>query len=165
MTSRLVGAAALMLLLASSVVASAQDLSSQLVGVWKRTSTVNKVVATGETSKPAGENPTGSLIFTRGGYFTWIFIDEGRKSPEKLPPTDAERIYLYKTGGAASGTYKVNGDKVTFLYNATTNQAWTGTERVHTMQVSGKVLTWTSAPLPDQSGKNVIAILTFERLE
>src|SRR5262245_41237920 len=81
MISKLVAATALVLLLASSVVASAQDLSSQLVGVWKRTSTVNKVVATGETSKPAGENPTGSLILTRGGYFTWIFIDEGRKVP------------------------------------------------------------------------------------
>jgi hypothetical protein len=105
------------------------------------------------------------VMFSRGGYFTWIFIDDGRKSPEKLPPTDAERLYLYNTGGAASGTYKVNGDKVTFLYNASLNQAWTGTERVQTMQVSGKVLTWTSAPFKTSDGKEAIATITFERLE
>jgi hypothetical protein len=165
MTSKLVGAAALALLLASPAVAAAQDLASQLVGDWKRTSAVQKILATGETSKAAGENPTGMVMFSRGGYFTWIFINDGRKSPEKLPPTDAERIYLYNTGGAASGTYKVNGDKVTFLYNASTNQAWTGTERVQTMQVSGKVLTWTGAPIRTLDGKDAIVTLTFERLE
>jgi lipocalin-like protein len=124
-----------------------------------------KIVATGETSKPQGENPTGTVMFSHGGYFTWIFIADGRKSPEKLPPTDAERIYLYNTGGSASGSYKINGDKVTFLYNASTNQAFTGTKRVQTMQVSGKVLTWTSAPFKDDNGKDAIATITFERLE
>jgi hypothetical protein len=165
MTSRLVGAAALALLLASPAVTSAQDLASQLVGVWKRTSQVNKSVATGETSKPMGENPTGTAIFTRGGYFTYIFIGEGRKPPASLPPTDAEVVALYNTAGFASGGYKVDGDKVTFLYHTVSNQVWTGTERVQTMQVSGKVLTWTSAPFKTAAGMEVIATFTFERLE
>jgi len=165
MTSRLVGAVTLALMLASPVVVAAQDLASQMVGVWKRTSQVNKSVATGETSKPAGENPTGTVIFTRGGYFTWIFISDGRKSPASLPPTDAERIALYNTSGFASGSYKVDGDKVTFLYHTSFNQVWTGQERVQTMQVSGKLLNWTSAPFKTADGKDVIAMFTFERLE
>ena len=37
MTYRLVAAAALALLLASPAVAAAQDVASQMVGVWKRT--------------------------------------------------------------------------------------------------------------------------------
>ena len=164
MTSKLVAAIALALLLASPAVAAAQDLASQLVGVWKRTSFVQKIVATGETSKPEGENPTGMAIFARG-YFSWIFIADGRKSPEKFPPSDAERIYLYNTGYSASGTYKVNGDKVTLLFNASSFQAWTGTERVQTMQVSGKVLTWASAPFKTGEGKDAVATVTFERLE
>ena len=117
MASRLIGAAALTLLLASPVVASAQDLASQLVGVWKRTGVVHKVQATGETSKPDGENPSGMLILSRGGHFVWIFIADGRKPPASQPPTDAERVYLNKTGSAGGGTYKVNGDKVTLAYD------------------------------------------------
>jgi hypothetical protein len=165
MTFRLVGAAALALLLASPAVAAAQDLASQMVGVWKRTGFVQKILATGETSKPEGENPSGMIIFSRGGHFMWIYIADGRKSPASLPPTDAERIYLYKTNGSGGGTYKVNGDKVTVLYTASANQAWTGTERATTVQVSGKELTWTSAPFKTLDAKDAIATITFERLE
>jgi hypothetical protein len=84
------------------------------------------------------------LTLSRGGHFTWVFIADGRKSPASVPPTDAERIYLHKTSAFGGGTYKVNGDKVTLLYTASGNQAWTGIERAMTVQVSDKVLTWTS---------------------
>src|SRR4029077_1030337 len=126
---RLVAAAALALLLASPSVAAAQDVASRIVGVWKRKGNVQKILATGETSKPEGENPSGMLTFSRGGHFMWIYIADGRKSPASLPPTDAERLYLYNTSGSGGGTYKVNGDKVTVVYTASANQAWTGTER------------------------------------
>jgi Lipocalin-like domain len=166
MTFRLVGAAALALLLASPAVADAQDQASQLIGVWKQTGFVQKILATGETSKPQGENPAGMAVFSRGGHFTYIFIADGRKSPASLAAvTDAERIALFNTGSYAGGTYKINGDKVTFLYKASANQAWTGTERLHTMQVSDKVLTWTSAPFQRNDGTEVFATITFERLE
>jgi len=135
MTSKIVAAAALALLLASPTVTTAQDLALQIVGVWKRTGHVQKILATGETSKPDGENPSGMLIFSRCGHFVWIYIADGRKSPASLTPTDAERIYLYKTNRSGGGTYKVNGDNVTLLYTASANQAWTGTERATTVQL------------------------------
>jgi hypothetical protein len=112
-----------------------------------------------------GENPTGMAVFSRGGHSTWIFIADGGKSPACLPVTDAERIALYNTGFYGSGTYKIDGDKVSFLYNTSFNQAWTGVERPQTMQVSGKVLTWTSPPIKTLDGKDAIGIFTFERLE
>ena len=163
--TRLVAAAALALLLGSPVVAAAQDVASQMVGVWKRTGNVQKILATGETSKPEGENPSGMLTFSRGGHFMWIYIADGRKSPESLPPTDADRIYLQKTSAFGGGTYKVNGDKVIVVYTASANQAWTGTERAWTVQVSDKVLTITSAPFKAAEGKDVIQTATYERLE
>ena len=165
MTPKSVGAAAFALLLASPIAAAAQDLTSQMVGVWKRTSHVQKLVETGATSKPMGENPTGIAIFTSGGHFTWIFIADDRKAPANLPPTDAERIRLYSTGSYGGGTYKVDGDKVRFLYSASGNQAWTGLERVQTMQISGNVMTWTSPPFKTPDGKDAIGIFAFERLE
>ena len=105
------------------------------------------------------------LFFSRGGHFMWINIADGRKSPASLPPTDAERTYLHKTSAFGGGTYKVNGDKVIVLYTASTNQVFTGTERAQTGQVSGKVLTLTSAPLKTAEGKDEIAEITYERLE
>jgi hypothetical protein len=84
--------------------------------------------------------------------------------PASLPPTDAERIYLQRTSGSGGGTYTVNGDKVTLLHTASSIQAWTGTERVTTVQMSGKTMTWTSAPFKTADGE-VIGTYTFERLE
>ena len=136
-----------------------------MVGVWKRTGYVVKILATGETSKAEGENPSGMLTLSRGGHFMWIYIADGRKAPASLPPTDAERAYLHKTSNFGGGTYKVNGDKVTVLYTASGNQAWTGTERVWTMQVSDKVLTVSSAPFKTAEGKEAIGTATYERLE
>lgn len=164
MTFRLVGAAVLALLLASPVVAADEDAASQIVGVWKRTGYVQKIVATAEASKPDGENPGGMVVFTRGGHFMWLYIADGRKAPSQ-PPTDEERIYLQKTGYAGGGTYKVQGNKLTTLYTASTIQVFTGTERTSTVQVSGKVLTWTSAPFKAADGKDAFATITLERLE
>ena len=167
MTFRLATAAAagFVLLVASSVVAPAQDLASQLVGVWKRTGYAQKIVATGETIKPEGENPSGMLVFSRGGHFVWIFMADGRKPPATSPPTDAERIYLQKTGSAGGGTYTVSGDKVTLRYTASTNQVFTGTERPQTGQMAGKLLTLTSPPFRNADGNDAAAIITYERLE
>lgn len=165
MIFKLVATSALALMLISPVVASAQDLASQVVGAWKRTGVVHKNQATGETTKPEGENPSGMFILSRGSHFVWIFIADGRKAPAGQPPTDAERVYLSKTSGAGGGTYKVNGDKVTLAYTDSTNQVFTGTERAQTAQVSGKVMTWTSAPFKNAEGKDVVAIFTYERLE
>jgi hypothetical protein len=64
-----------------------------------------------------------------------------------------------------SGPYRVEGDKVFMRYDNSWNQAWTGTERIQTMQINGKVLTWTSAPLKAPDGKEVVAVFTYERLE
>ena len=74
-------------------------------------------------------------------------------------------MYLHKTSAFGAGTYKVNGDKVTLLYTTSGNQVWVGTERATTVQVSDKVLTWTSAPFKTAEGKDAVVTLIFERLE
>ena len=165
MTSRLIAAAAFAAMSVSSSLSAADDLASQLPGVWKRTDHVQKIVATGETSKPMGDKPGGMAIFTRGGHFTFILIADGRKSPASLPPTDPERIALFSTSFFGGGTFRIAGDKVTLLYANSANQAWTGVERTQTMEVSGKTLTWTSGPIKSADGKDAVATFTFERLE
>src|SRR5262245_26710152 len=125
MIAKGIAAAALALLVASPAVA--QDLASQIIGVWKGKGFVQKVLATGEITKPKGENPTGTATFSRGGHFTWIFIDDGRKVPTSTA-TDADRVALFDTLSFGTGTYKIEGAKIALRYDGSWNQAWTGTE-------------------------------------
>lgn len=164
MKSLLIGAASLAFLVSSSQFSTAQDLSAQIVGVWKGKGFVQKILVSSETTKPRGESPTGTATFSRGGHFTWIFIDDGRKVPA-TPVTDADRLALFNSLAFGTGTYKVEGEKVILRYDGSWNQAWTGTERVQTLQVSGNVLTWTSAPFKVANDKDAVAIFTYERVE
>ena len=79
--------------------------------------------------------------------------------------TDADRVALFNSLAFGTGTYKVEGDKVSLRYDGSWNQAWTGTERVQALQISGKVLTWTSAPFKVAGDKDAVAIFTYERAE
>jgi hypothetical protein len=146
----------------------AQDLASQLIGVWKLTSFVTKELATGETITPYGERPSGQYIFTRGGHFAWIHVADGRKAAAAPAATEAERIALYETMGFGSGTYRVEGTTVSYRYDTSSMQSWTGSERTAQPQISGKVLTNTSQYKPISgkfAGKDVISTITYEREE
>lgn len=165
MKTILASATALALFATSIGPAMSQDLASQIVGVWKRVSQVQKHVATGFTTKPVGDRPVGPAIFTRGGHFVWMFVADGRKAPSEMGPTDADRIALYNSSAFGSGTYKVDGSTVVLTYDSSSNQAWTGTERRAQIQVSGKVPTWTSAPYRGADNTDYITIVTMERVE
>ena len=116
MKSKLIGAIALLFLLTSSEIATAQDLASQLVGVWKFTVVAQKYVGNEELTKSWGENPGGMMSFSRGGYFINTMHADGRKAPAGAKPTDAELAELFRTIFFGSGTYKVEGDKVILRY-------------------------------------------------
>jgi hypothetical protein len=117
-----------------------------------------------EASKPLGDNPSGTAIFTRGGNFTYIFLGDGRKASSFAPP-DAERLALYNSLAFGTGTYRIEGDKVTLKYDGSWNQVWTGTDRTQTLKIDGKTLLWTSPPFKRGDGKEVVATFTYERIE
>jgi hypothetical protein len=126
--------------------ATAQDLASQIVGVWKVVDTTRKEVASGKIDKPYGEKPTGYYIYTRAGHFSWSLVAEGRKPPSEAVPTDAERVALFNTMSFGTGKYRVEGSKVVHRYDSFSHQAWTGTERTAQPAMSGAKMTVTSAP-------------------
>jgi hypothetical protein len=161
----LTGTAALAMLIGSLGPAMSQDLAAQIVGVWKRVSLVNRDMATGATTTLYGERPGGSAIFTRGGHFFWTIIADGRKAPDAWVLTDANKAALYDSATFGTGTYKVDGATVSLTYDSSSNQIWTRSTRRAEMQVSGKVLTWTSPPIPGPNGTQYVAIATMERVE
>jgi hypothetical protein len=161
---KIITTTAMVLMLATSAIA--QDLSSSIVGVWKLTSRVDKVTASGETFKPFGDKPEGFIIFTKGGYFSAVWVADGRKPAATVPPTEADRALAYTTSFSTAGTYKVEGDKLLTHYVAAANQGWVGTERKSILKIDGKVLHWTSEPFKTlQKGEDATTQLTFERVE
>jgi hypothetical protein len=157
--------AAVTLLVALSIPASAQDLASQIVGVWKVVSNTNKEVATGKVFRAFGENPIGYSVFTKGGrtFFTQMAAD--RAKPTGATATDAERLKLFATLAAGSGTYKIEGNVYTVTYDSSWNQFWTGTTQKRKIAISGNKLTITSDPTKNLEGQEVVFEVVFERIE
>jgi hypothetical protein len=165
MTRTLISATAVALLSAWAQPATAQDLASQIVGVWKYTSQGEKEIATGKTTRPFGEKPTGHLIYTKGGHIAFVLAGDNRKAPATANFTDADRVNLFNTIAAASGTYKVEGNTLVVTYEASWNQTWTGTTQKRQAEIAGSKLTLTSAPYKNQEGQDSVFVVTLERVE
>lgn len=168
MKRTLMSAVALAFLLTLPRPAPAQDLASQLVGVWNLNSQVRKEVATGATSNSYGEKPIGRFIFTRGGHSAFTIVGTDRKAPASPTLTDAERIdnELFKTMSFGSGTNKVEGNKVVTRYDTSWHQLWTGRDISVQAEINGKTLTLTTEPFKAAAdGKEVVVVTTWERLE
>lgn len=144
----------------------AQDLASQIVGVWKFTGISNKEVASGKVAHPQGEKPTGLYVFTKGGLIVWSAVGDNRKGPAGSTFTDAERAELFKTSSSGSGTYKVDDDNVSITYDTSWNHVWTGTTQKRKAEIVGKKLTLTSPPIRSPAtGLDIVVTSTFERVE
>jgi hypothetical protein len=153
-------------LLTSIQWAAAQDLASQIVGVWKITSYARKDVETGKTSANYGERPVGYYHYTRGGHFLVTYVAQDRKMNEKAELTDAESLDAFKTLSASGGTYKTDGDKVIMQYGVSYIPSWTGTARTFQAQIAGNKLTMTAEPFKSRrDGKDIVVVTTWERVE
>jgi hypothetical protein len=133
------------LLLAIPLAAPAAE--SDLYGTWKLVSLSRKVSDTGEITQPRGKAPSGYLNFGRDGRMMSIILSEKRPKPEGLAKvTDQQRIDLFKTMNAYGGTYKLDGNKLTYRYDITHNEL--AGERVTTreIKIEGRKLTMVNAP-------------------
>jgi hypothetical protein len=141
-----------------------QDPKPSIVGAWKLTSFVRQEVGSGKTVQVLGENPTGYRIHTPGGHASYMFVSGTRKAPAG-PMTDADRIELFKTMAAASGTYNVEGDKIIFLAGVSASQSLTGGTLVYRFEISGRTLKMATDPVRGADGQENIFLTTYERLE
>jgi len=144
--------------------ACAQDINSPIVGLWKLTSNVTKIVATGAMQPLAGEHPIGYQLFTKGGHIIYIQNAENRKRPAGATATDAERVALFNSMVAYAGTYKLDGSKV--LIHMEANAVPGEPDRSYAMEISGNKLTLTAAsPFMSSTGQQIVSMRTFERAE
>src|SRR4051794_22611603 len=107
MTSRIAAVLALSAVLIAPSRVRAEDASSVVVGVWKVTSNETKEVVSGKVTKPFGDQPTGTFMFSRGGRMTSMQFGTNRKAAAGPNATEAERAALFSSMSAYNGTYKV----------------------------------------------------------
>ena len=162
----LISAATALLLAWSAHGASAQDFASRIVGTWRWAGHVYKEVATGRSTHVFGEQPSGLMAFTKGGHLVYAVFASDRKAPAASPATDAERVALFNTMAAATGTYELDGNTLAITYGGSWNQSWTGTTQTRRIEIVGSRLTLTSPPFKNpQTGQETVFVVTYERVE
>jgi len=158
-------AVGLLLLTTSQMPAAGEDLASQLVGVWKFVGVSNKEAATGSVTHPFGEKPIGYLVYTKGGRLIFSVVGNDRARPAGAVATDAERLRLYDTLAAGTGTFKTDGDTLMTTYDSSWLQTWTGTTQKRKAVIAGNKLTITSDPYKNLEGKEITFEAVYERVE
>jgi hypothetical protein len=145
----------------------AQDNSSRVVGTWRVTSFSVRTLDTNEVSYPVGENPIGYEHYSPGGYVVTFLQKRNPQKPAGPIYTDAERAQFHKDLiGGFTGTYTVEGKKLTKHIVAAWRPDWIGSDQVRYIGIDGNKLTEETEPRVDpRTGKKGIAIVTFEKVE
>jgi hypothetical protein len=136
------------------------------LGTWKLQSVTLEDVATGQTTNPFGAHPSGYISYGPDCRMNAILIEEGRKAPVSLVPTDAERIELYAGLIAYAGAYSIEGDTVSHYIDASWNQAWTGTTQVRRFRIDGPTLYISTLPSKSAlNGRESTQVLVWTKVE
>jgi hypothetical protein len=134
-----------------------------LLGSWRMTSWVTTDVATGEQRDALGENVRGFALYTPERVM-FLILKSNRKPPQRSPPSDEEKIALYDTMFAYSGSYTVESDRVIHHVDMSWNEAWSGTEQVRYGALHDHTLTYRTAAAKNPfDGLEVTHEAIFER--
>jgi hypothetical protein len=143
-----------------------QNCTGPQLGTWKLRSFTTEDLATGQKTDLFGAHPSGYLSYGSDCRVSGIVVKEGRKAPDSLVPTDAERIELYNGLIAYAGTYSIEGDKVSHHIDVSWNQSWTGTTLMRQFRIEGKSLYIRTLPAKNPlTGKESSAELVFDKVE
>jgi Lipocalin-like domain len=133
--------------------ASARSLAEQCtgpqLGTWRLLSFTALDPETGKITAPYGLYPTGFLSYTSDCRMHAIIVREHRTAPLATVATDAEKVALFEGLIAYSGTYRIDGNTVSYHVDASWNEAWTGGTQVRQFKIDGNTL-YTESP-PEKS--------------
>jgi Lipocalin-like domain len=149
-----------------SIPFAALAAESDLYGTWKLVSLSRKVIDTGATEYPRGKAPKGYVSFGRDGRLVGFIVSEKRPKPESAAKmTDQQRIELFNTMNAYSGTYKLEGNKLTYRFDLTHNEV---PERASAreIKIEGSKLTMVNEPAPSaMDGKMSQTSTVWEKVQ
>ena len=167
MTKNVFAAVVAFLISTMSWQARSADISKSLVGTWRVTSFAYLTLETNEISRPFGEHPIGYIQYSPNGHIV-VFLTAGEIRKAAPPFSDADKVAIYNGIFAAySGTYDVEGNKVTQHVIAAWRPDWVGGDQIRFVELDGNnKMTIKTAPLVGPTtGKQIVSTLTFERVE
>ncbi|MFE1599888.1 lipocalin-like domain-containing protein [Methylobacterium sp. ID0610] len=156
------------LLLAGVIANPALALDKEdIIGTWRLVSSTRKIIDTGEEINTYGERPTGWINYDRSGRMMALIVNEGRPRPESIEKmTDAERIRLFKSVLAYSGTYSFDGKSVDHKIDTSWNEVWTGTTQIRDVERQGDRLIYKTRPAPfSGDGRMSVVTLIWQKVQ
>jgi hypothetical protein len=138
--------------------------AAQVIGTWRMLSWKREFVETGDHLDSLGPEPIGFVTYTSDGRVHAIVAQSSREKPAHTPPSDADKIRLYDSMLAYSGTYELFDDRVVHRPDVSWNQIWTGTDQIRYFKFEGdRLQLWGPPAIDPYSGKQVIQRMTFEK--
>jgi lipocalin-like protein len=136
------------------VLANANALALQCggpqLGTWRLLSFTSKDPETGEVTAPYGLYPTGFLTFTPDCRMHEIIVREHRTPPASSVASDAEKSALYDGVIAYSGSYAIEGTRLSYHVDASWNETWAGSTQVQESRIDGNTLYINAPPQKNQ---------------
>ena len=156
----------LVLVLLSPVIAWALD-TEKLYGTWKLLSFTQRIVATGETTDVFGRSPSGFLSYSRDGRVNAILVKDKRPKPADMSQvTTEDKVQLFDSMYAYSGTFTIDGNTVTHHVDISWNGNWTGTHQVRNVRLEGDKLYIFTNPQPNgNDGRISVLELVWEKVK
>jgi hypothetical protein len=142
---------------------TARTIPSTLLGTWKQLSGTYVDRETGEERTGLSKNPNGYFHFAPDGRLFNITTDSARQRPVGEKATAAEAEALYRSIIAYTGTYWVEGDKLTFDVDVSWNESWNGSRQVRTFQIAGDSMTIMADIINPMTGRPAVHRVTFAR--
>jgi len=138
-----------------------------IVGTWQLTEYSQLLLNTKEVIHPFGDHPIGYIQYSPGGHMLVFLTARELKRPASSTYTDAERAEIHKgIINGYVGTYTVDGNKVIHHVLTSSRPEFMGSDQIRYFEVDGKTLKIKTAPIKAvQSGQDVVATLTFEKIE
>jgi len=140
-------------------------LRKKLEGTWQIVAWKKKSSESADESNVFGPNPTGYINYAPDGRMMVLLLHGDRVRPCFSPATDTEKINLYDTMLAYTGTYIVEEDRVVHSLDASWNELWKDTIQVRFFSfIKGQLIYKTPLTIDPIDGKSCIYRIILEKL-
>ena len=131
-----------------------------LIGTYKIIS--HDVQVNGTAMQPIGKAPHGYLVITPTRWIAFYTADN-----RKFGTSETDKAALLDTLVGWSGTYRVEGSKITIRVDASWTEVWNGKDQVRNWTLSGNRLTVKGdpSPFPRDPSKTAIVQQVWEKVE
>jgi len=143
---------------------SPSSARERILGTWRMLSWTRKLIGSGEEVDALGPDPFGYINYAPDNRVMVFVLRKDRLRPAANLPTDAEKIALFDSMFAYTGTYVVESDRVLHMLDGSWNESWTGTQHTRLMNFDGDHLVYTTPEAIDpMDGQLCTYNVTFER--